>query len=209
MIKYNDYTMLFDESICVECEACTVTCKQIYEPAHGVYRTKMQQFDTGEYPNSISVFNKHACYHCHEAACLMACPTGAIHKSEEGLTVINDDICINCNWCASNCPFGYIAPDRDNGVMEKCSLCEERLRAGKETLCLESCTTRAIKTGSRDEMLAYAKNRVNQLKEQGYDEANVYGNDQLGGLRLFQYSSTLRKSTICLQICRSADPTVP
>ncbi|OWZ83677.1 4Fe-4S dicluster domain-containing protein [Natranaerobius trueperi] len=184
MVNLQDYTMLFDESICAGCEACTVACKQIHELPNEVFRTKMAEIEWGDFPNVASVFNKNACYHCEDAACIKACPTGACHKSEEGLTVMNSDVCINCNWCVTSCPFGYIAPDRSNGVMEKCSMCEERLREGKDTLCKETCTTRAIKGGSRDEMIRYGRKRVEKLKEQGFNEANLYGEKQLGGLKV-------------------------
>ena len=68
--------------------------------------------------------------------------------------------------------------------MEKCSLCESRLREGKDTLCRASCTTRAIKTGTREEMMAHARRKVDNLRNQGYPQANIYGAQELGGLKV-------------------------
>jgi Fe-S-cluster-containing hydrogenase component 2 len=40
---------------------------------------------------------------------MIGCPTGAIHRSLEGGTVvINDDTCIGCSTCAKACPYDNI-----------------------------------------------------------------------------------------------------
>ncbi len=184
MPTINNPAMLVDQSLCVGCEACTAVCKQIYNISKGVFRTKIHTHETGSFPEAAVLYNKRACMHCREAACVMACPTRACHKNDQGLTVFDHRLCIECNYCAANCPYGAISFDRAHNRMEKCSLCTTRLEAGKEPFCSEVCTSRIIKYGERDDMLGIARERVQKLQEQGHQEAQVYGETEVGGLRV-------------------------
>ena len=176
--------MLVDQSLCVGCEACTAVCKQIYGLSEGIYRTKIDKKETGSLPEVKINYYKMACMHCEEAACVMACPTGACHKNGQGLTVIDPGMCIECNYCISNCPFGAIVFDRGRGLMEKCTLCSTRVTEGMQPLCADTCTSRIIKYGEREEMLSQAHDRVEKLREQGYENAQVYGENEMGGLKV-------------------------
>ncbi len=184
MPTVNKPAMLVDQSLCVGCEACTAVCKQIYNLSKGVFRTKINSREDGSFPQTAMLYNKKACMHCKEAACVMACPTRACHKNELGLTVIDHRLCIECNYCVANCPFGAISFDRGRNLIEKCSLCTTRVAADLEPLCSEVCTSRIIKYGERDDMLEIARKRVRELRDQGHQDANIYGENELGGLRL-------------------------
>ncbi len=179
-----DFAMMIDQSICVNCEACTLVCKQIYGTTKGIFRTKIYVHESGFYPEVTTTFQKKACMHCTEAQCVMACPTGACHKTADGLTVIDERTCILCNYCAGNCPFGVITYDRTKSIMEKCSLCNSRVEKGLVPFCASVCTPKAISFGARASLIADGKRRVNMLKEQGYREASLYGVNELGGLRV-------------------------
>ena len=78
--------------------------------------------------------------HCADPVCLIGCPTGAIHRSlTGGSVVINDDTCIGCGTCANSCPYGNIRlveirdntdnrlrdPDNSRPILKatKCDLC--------------------------------------------------------------------------------------
>ncbi len=204
MANNKDSCMLIDESTCAGCEGCTVVCKQVYDIPKGLFRTKIKTVETGSYPDVVTVFNKKACLHCTEAACVMACPTRAIHKNEQGLTVINKKLCIKCNYCAANCPYGAISFDRSGNVMEKCTLCSDRIEAGGIPLCAEVCNTRAIRYGTREDMIAAGNKRVGELKNQGFVNASLYGETQLGGLNVLKViKDTPEKYTL------PADPQIP
>lgn len=185
----SDSCMLVDQSLCVGCEACTAVCKQIYSLNTGVYRTKIKQLKTGTYYEGVSrgepriINHKRSCMHCVEAACVMACPTGAMRK-EDGCTVIDKRLCIGCNYCAANCPYEAIQYERNGHVMEKCTLCVPRLQQGLEPFCSAVCPLNAIHFGTREEMMDLAQARVVQLKQQGYAQASVYGENQLEGLKV-------------------------
>ncbi len=184
MAMMNDSVMLVDQSLCVGCEACTAVCKAVYDVSKGIFRTKIDRTDTGTYPTVNISYNKRACAHCAEAACVMACPTNACQKTSDGFTVVDDRLCIKCNYCAANCPYGAVHYDRSKNAIEKCTFCLPRIREGLPPLCAETCTSRVIRYGSRSEMLNLARERVASLKDQGYANAQVYGETELGGLRV-------------------------
>ncbi len=179
-----DVGMLVDMSTCAACEACTLVCKDIYCTTKSVFRSKIKTVESGEYPDVIKAFNKKACMHCADAQCVASCPTKACHKNDDDLTVIDERTCIQCNYCVANCPFQTITYDRSKSIMEKCSLCDTRIEKGLEPFCSAVCTTKAIQYGNRAEMISLGRQRVNELKEQGYEDACLYGEDEMGGTRV-------------------------
>ena len=184
MPKVNDPAMLVDQSLCVGCDACTVVCKLIYDLPWGVNRTEIDTTETGNFPEVSRNNKKRACMHCKDAACVAACPTGACHKNDLDLTVINNDLCVECNYCVTNCPFGAIRFNRSTGHIAKCTMCASRIEEGQQPFCTEVCTSRIIKFGEREVMLRKALERAEKLREQGYEDARVYGEGEMGGLRV-------------------------
>ncbi|HSP20442.1 MAG TPA: 4Fe-4S dicluster domain-containing protein, partial [Myxococcaceae bacterium] len=123
------------------------------------------------------------CQHCANAPCETVCPVLATVHSADGLNQQVYNRCVGTRYCANNCPpkvrrfnwFDYqhddpvarlvLNPDvvvRSRGVMEKCSLCVQRIQEGRaaakregkpladgaiQTACQQSCPSRALVFG--------------------------------------------------------------
>ncbi len=93
-------TMLIDLDRCVRCDACVDAC------AKG-HNNNPRFIRHGHTFDHFMVAN--ACMHCTDPVCMIGCPTGAIHRNAlGGQVVINDDTCIGCATCATNCPYNNI-----------------------------------------------------------------------------------------------------
>lgn len=188
-----DKTMFIDVSKCIGCTSCVTACKKqnnLPEPY------KNSKFNNGENWTSVKFYKrekdqkpellkvKMQCMHCAEPSCVAVCPTGAAFKRKDGIVLIDEDVCIGCKNCVVACPFAIPGENEESKVVEKCTFCKERMAEGKPTACSEACPADAIHFGDREEMLALANERLGQLKAAGYQEATLYGNKELGGLKV-------------------------
>jgi len=143
--------------------------------------------------NPEVVFQPVMCQHCEHAGCETVCPVIATMHTSEGLNAMAYNRCIGTRYCANNCAykvrrfnwFNYpedtemwgkqdpemvrlaLNPDivkRSRGVMEKCSMCVQRIQQGKsdtirmgldtipdglvQTACAQTCPSQAISFGN-------------------------------------------------------------
>ena len=107
------------------------------------------------------------CQHCGNAPCEPVCPVFATYHTPEGVNAQIYNRCVGTRYCANNCPYKVRVfnfyrytdavpeplnwqwnPDvtvRDNGVMEKCSFCMQRIRDAENRAALEE--GRAVRDG--------------------------------------------------------------
>ncbi len=92
--------------------------------------------------------------------CAAVCSTGAISKrAEDGIVVMDQDKCIGCHYCFFACPFG-IPQYGDDGTMQKCDFCLDRLEQGKEPACVATCPTKALHAGTMEELSKLAAEKA-------------------------------------------------
>jgi len=152
---------------------------------------RIDRYYNGSEDEPRAVHQPMMCQHCGHAPCETVCPVLATTTSSEGLNQQVYNRCIGTRYCANNCPYKVrrfnwynytqnprfdfnmdnpvgrlvLNPDvtvRSRGVMEKCSLCVQRIAAAKnasvktgkpledgqiKTACQQVCPTDAIVFG--------------------------------------------------------------
>jgi Fe-S-cluster-containing dehydrogenase component len=194
--------LVIDLDTCVGCQACVIACKEWntggfpapltdQEPygvePRGAFLNRVHSYEAGEGPSSQTVHFPKSCLHCDEAACVTVCPTGASYKrSEDGIVLVDEDLCIGCGLCAWACPYGARELDADQGVMKKCTLCIDRIynenlpEADRRPACVACCPTGARHFGdladpdSAVSRLVAERDGFGPLPELGYQPTNRY-----------------------------------
>lgn len=139
------YAFLVDAERCIGCFTCAMACRNYYHQEKGVVWRQVYPLTEEIYPHRERAFFSLACNHCEDPACLNVCPVKAYTKREEdGVVVHHQDRCIGCGNCIRSCPYGAPKYNPVEKRAEKCSLCHERLDAGQNPMCTQSCPTGAL-----------------------------------------------------------------
>jgi MoCo/4Fe-4S cofactor protein with predicted Tat translocation signal len=171
------------------------------------------------------------CQHCGNAPCENVCPVAATPHSEEGLNQMAYNRCVGTKYCVNNCPykvrrfnwFQYVKNDkfdfnsnsdlgrmvlnpdvtvRSRGVVEKCSMCVQRIQEKKQlaklegraiaegeikTACAQSCPGNAIVFGD----LENPESRISKLFK---DDRNYHLLQELHTLPSVGYLTKVRNT---------------
>ncbi|KKM12390.1 oxidoreductase [Clostridiales bacterium PH28_bin88] len=157
--------------------------------------TYVQEVEVEHNGQIHQLFIQRRCMHCDNPPCAKLCPFGVQEKTPEGPVRIDPDGCFGGAKCRDVCPWHIpqrqagvgiylkIAPKLvGGGVMYKCDLCYERVRAGQVPACVETCPRQAIEFGGKEEMKGVAYERAKAVG--GY----VYGDQENGGTSTFYVS---------------------
>ena len=190
-------TKLVDTSTCIGCKACEVACQEWNDlPPEttvqmGTYQTlpdmtanvwNLIRFSEHETDRLHWLMRKDQCMHCAEPGCLLACPApGAIVQYANGIVDFQQDQCIGCGYCLTGCPFNVPKFAAKNRRVYKCTMCIDRVSAGLQPACVKACPTSCLQFGTKDDMLAAAGKRVDQLRANGFPQAAVYDPPGVGG----------------------------
>lgn len=183
--------------------------------------------------NPKVVFQPMMCQHCNHAPCENVCPVLATNHSSDGLNQMTYNRCVGTRYCANNCPFKVrrfnwfnyndnpdfafnpsqddlgrmvLNPDvvvRSRGVMEKCSMCVQRIQAGKleakkagrklvdgdiVSACSEACPTNAIVFGDLND----PDSAISILRKEEEEERNYFVLDEIGVKPAVSYLTKVR-----------------
>jgi len=95
------------------------------------------------------------CLQCRSAACLKACPVGALSRDPETqAVVVNERVCVGCGVCVIACPFGNINMEPRIRVAAKCDLC------GGSPECVQVCMAQALHFGDLNELAEIKRRQV-------------------------------------------------
>lgn len=144
------YAIATDLNRCVGCLACSVACKAVNDVPVGSFWNKTLRIGpnpikggSGQWPDVEMYFLTVQCQHCADPECVKVCPTGASHKLEDGTVQIDKSKCIGCQFCAMSCPYGVRYLNEEERVVEKCTLCEQKIAQGELPQCVTQCGGRA------------------------------------------------------------------
>ena len=136
----HQYALVVDTNKCIGCESCSVACRVENEVPDGHWRSRIAP------PTSTGTKApmKWSCMHCADAPCVQVCPTKATYRRADGIVVIDADKCVGCKYCIVACPYGARYFDEKKGIPDKCDLCVDRVDAGLEPACVQTCVGRAL-----------------------------------------------------------------
>jgi anaerobic selenocysteine-containing dehydrogenase/Fe-S-cluster-containing dehydrogenase component len=162
------WAMAVDLEKCIGCSACTTACHAennigIVGPeqvAKGriLHWIRIERYFEGEGEHLTTGFLPMMCQHCGTAPCEPVCPVYAAYHTPDGLNGQIYNRCVGTRYCANNCPykvrvfnwFSYEWPEplnwqlnpdvtvREKGVMEKCTMCVQRIRGAQDQARLEN-----------------------------------------------------------------------
>ena len=155
----SQFAIVTDLNRCVGCLGCVVACKVANEVPIGSFWTQIERVgpypdhEGASFPDVYQYFLPVGCQHCQNPSCVSVCPTGATFKLENGIVAIDPESCIGCQACVSACPYGVRHLNTDKQVVEKCSLCQDKVANGELPQCVAQCGARARFFGDLDEGL--------------------------------------------------------
>ncbi|MDB4889583.1 MAG: molybdopterin dinucleotide-binding region, partial [Gemmatimonadetes bacterium] len=175
--------------------------------------------DEGQFTEDFEArFVPMLCQHCGNAPCEPVCPVYATYHAPDGLNVQVYNRCVGTRYCSNNCPykvryfnwFGYgeedrkqyafpeplnqqLNPDvtvRGKGVMEKCTMCVQRIREAETraktegralvadeftVACAQACPSRAIVFGDAADPTWTVASQVDDRRAYHvFEELNTY-----------------------------------
>lgn len=155
----------FDPKKCVGCRVCEYVCSLEKTKAFNPTRSRIRAIRIYPHTNAALV-----CRLCEDAPCVTACPRKALTQSEEnGVILVNDDLCNGCGWCIEACDFGSLSLDPEKKVVRTCDLCATR-QGGPA--CVEWCPEKALELTSKDILAQKARiDSVQRLVKAAQEES--------------------------------------
>ena len=190
---------LIDVSKCIGCKACQTACMEwndlrdevgvnvgVYDNPADLTEHSWTVMRFSEYENEQGnlewLIRKDGCMHCEDPGCLKACPSpGAIVQYTNGIVDFHEENCIGCGYCIAGCPFNIPRLSQKDRRVYKCTLCSDRVSVGQEPACVKTCPTGAIMFGTKDDMHQQAAERIEDLKDRGFQNAGLYDPASVGG----------------------------
>ena len=93
------YGFFIDSSRCTGCKTCELACKDFKDLGPEVSFRRIYEYAGGDWQEDNGVWHQNvfayylsiSCNHCDDPACTKVCPSGAMHKREDGFVVLLND----------------------------------------------------------------------------------------------------------------------
>jgi molybdopterin-containing oxidoreductase family iron-sulfur binding subunit len=144
--------MVIDLKRCYGCYACSMACKTANHTPPGVFWARVLMGEVGT--------------------------SGATQKRDDGIVIVEKDLCMGCKYCVMACPYGarYSVEEWESyfpdglplspleefqkeaweeksgcGVATKCDFCLDKIAEGRDPACVEVCPAKARIFGDLDD----------------------------------------------------------
>lgn len=154
---------LIDLSHCNGCYNCQVICKDEHcgaswlpyaaaQPDTGQFWMRIDEKDRGQVPWVRVSYIPTLCAHCADAPCAEACASDAFVRRQDGLLLLEPELCTGCQSCLDACPVGAIYFNDDANIAQKCTGCAHLLDNGWTVpRCADACPHDAIQFKDEEE----------------------------------------------------------
>ncbi len=110
-VSERKWIMIIDQQKCIGCCACNLSCNTENNLPPGVVYRPVLREEVGKYPNVGRIFTPKPCMHCDNPPCVPVCPVKATWKREDGVVIVDYNICIGCRNCLLACPYSARTSD--------------------------------------------------------------------------------------------------
>ncbi|MBI3760432.1 MAG: 4Fe-4S dicluster domain-containing protein, partial [Chloroflexi bacterium] len=97
------WVMVIDLARCDGCGDCTEACTAMHNIPFGQEWIKVYKVE--HHAGGEGYFFPRPCMQCDNPPCVNVCPVGASYKREDGVVLIDQDLCIGCRFCIAACPY--------------------------------------------------------------------------------------------------------
>jgi len=156
-------TFVIDLTQCVGCYCCQIACKDEHvandwtpyakpQPETGQFWMGVKETVRGTVPRVKVSYLPSLCMHCEQAPCQEACPVeGAIYRRDDGLVIIDPEVCTGCRLCEESCPYDVLFFNEGLNIAQKCTGCAHLLDDGWQVpRCVDACPTDALRFGEEE-----------------------------------------------------------
>ncbi len=186
---------LVDTTRCTACRGCQLACKEWHDlPANKTKQTGTHQNPPDLNINNYKIvrFFEHygdkgqvvwnffpdQCRHCLYPPCVDVAngmlegamfqdeKTGAVLVDKEVMSKMSADEAAGFEGFEYSCPYQVPRFNAEKKVVAKCDMCFDRVQAGMLPACVKACPTGSMQFGERDEILAFAKKRLEVVKKE-------------------------------------------
>ncbi len=201
-----------DTTRCTACRGCQIACKEWNElpanktlqrgthqnpPDLNPYNYKLVRFSEFKDDKGVVHWNffPDQCRHCVDPPCMLVADEyveGAVVQDSQTGAVVYTDLTKKLSKEAveqmrSECPYDIPRYNKETGLVVKCDMCVDRVKADMPPMCVKTCCTGSMNFGDREDMIELAGRRLAEVKKD-FPEATLNNVDFVNVIYLMSFA---------------------